>query len=377
MSGLGPARKRQARRRRKMRRRRRYTVVDLFSGPGGTSHGFLKAGYRVIGAVEVDKSAAETYRRNIKVPVHEMDIRDLSPKQFRKDLGLRKRELDVLVGCPPCQGFTRLRNRNGAGDHRNSLVLRYLEFVKEFAPRFAVFENVPGLRRTRHGKVFYTRLTKGLENLGYSVACNEVDAANYGVPQRRVRIILIASRSGPPPRLKPETHGEPASEDVMDGRKKAWITTRFAIGCGKLKPVRPGATAGRDKNHVAANTGLHVLKFLKRVPKDGGSRHDVPRRYWLKCHRKHDGHYDTYGRLTWDAPSNTITSGCTNPSKGRFVHPTQARALTIREAALLQGFPSRYRFRGTSQAEQVGNAVPPQLALIVAKSLKNRLRRPA
>lgn len=362
---------RNSRLRGRKRRRTKSTVLDLFSGAGGTAVGFRRAGFQIIGAVEIDDSAADTYERNIRITVHREDIRELEPAVLRKKLKLEKRELDVMVGCPPCQGFTRLRNSNGRGDPRNSLVIRYLDYVREFNPRFAVFENVPGLLRTRHGKIFFTRLKTGLRSLGYKLANYEVNAADYGVPQHRVRVILIASRRGVPPAFRRPSHGAPTSDDVRKGRRKPWVTARDAIGNGRLQPVRAGTQPRHgDSNHLPAGTGDDVLRFLKRVPRNGGSRRDVRKNYWLACHRDHEGHYDTYGRLAWDAPANTITSGCTNPSKGRFVHPTQSRALTIREAALLQGFPFRYRFVGGSKAEQVGNAVPPPLACAVARTIR-------
>jgi len=129
---------------------------------------------------------------------------------------------------------------------------------------------------------------------------------------------------------------------------------------------------GRYPNHVTALTGNKVLDFIKWVPPNGGSRTDIPKEHWLECHLKHEGHKDVYGRLAWDQPANTITSGCTNPSKGRFVHPEQHRALTFREAAALQGFPDDFVFCGQRIAEQIGNAVPPPLAQAIAEALIKR-----
>jgi len=369
-----PSAKRDGRPRRRGHRRR-FTVIDLFSGPGGTGLGFRRAGFDVLGAVEIDQSAADTYERNLRIDVERRDITGLNPNRFRRRLGLHKGALDVLVGCPPCQGFTRLRNRAGSGDPRNSLVLRYLSFVTEFKPKYAVFENVPGLVKTRHGKHFYRRLTEGLDALGYKSVSYELNAADFGVAQRRLRVIVVAARASETPMLIRRTHDSPGSSEVLAGKKAPWKTVQDVIGNGKLPGVRVGQKPNpRDQNHAPADTGEDVVAFLRRVPRNGGSRRDVAKRYWLDCHKNHDGHYDTYGRLSWDRPANTITSGCTNPSKGRFVHPTQARALTIREAALLQGFPKRYRFLGSSQAEQVGNAVPPPLAYAIARAIARELR---
>lgn len=359
--------------------KRRLTVVDLFSGAGGTGLGFKKVRFRIMGAVELNANAAETYEKNLKVKVEQKDITKISPRDLRLKLKLRPGELDVLVGCPPCQGFSRMRNKEGRKDRRNKLVLQYLEFVKEFMPRFAVFENVPGLVRTKHGKKFYEALYAGLKELGYKVEQREHDVADYGVPQHRKRIIVIAGRNGEEPPFPKQTHGNPKSPEVLNGMLKRWRTVRDAIGRGKYPALRAGVNGeGKRKkrypNHVAPEMSKKVLRFIQRVPRNGGSRSDVHKRSWLKCHRAHDGHKDVYGRLAWNRPSNTITCGCTNVSKGRFVHPTQDRALTPREAAALQGFDDDFIFHGGSVCEQIGNAVPPAYAYAIAKALKKRIR---
>ncbi len=350
----------------------RPKFVDLFSGSGGTGLGFLQAGFNIVGAVEIDPNSIATYQNNIKLTVTNQDIRSLSPEDYRIQLKLEKEELDILGGCPPCQGFTRMRNEKGASDERNDLVLRYLEYVKEFMPRFALFENVPGLVRTEHGFKFYNQLVTGLEGLDYKVVKHEVDAANYGVAQHRKRIIVLAGRSGEIPPFPDPTHGDPRSLWVRENRVCCWRTVRDEIGNNRFPSLtanQNGEEEGKYPNHIASDTGEDVLRFIRMVPHDGGSRTDVNKDYWLPCHKDHDGHKDVYGRMAWGRPSNTITTGCTNPSKGRFVHPDQDRAITAREAAMLQGFPMDYRFYGSSAATQIGNAVPPPLALAIAKKL--------
>lgn len=358
--------------------RRKLTVLDLFSGAGGTGVGFTKAGFRIIGAIEIDRNAAATYEKNLGVEVEKKDIRKISPAEFRRKLKLRRYELAVLVGCPPCQGFSRMRNSNGADDPRNRLVLKYLDFVKEFMPRFAVFENVPGLVRANHGKKYYDKLCNGLKALGYSIREQEEDAVNYGVAQHRERVIVIAGRNGEAPPFPKPTHGNPNSQEVRNGSRQKWLTVRDAIGRHKYPRLRAGENGeGKNKqypNHIAPTTGEKVIRFIRRVPKNGGSRRDVPKRYWLKCHRDHDGHADVYGRSAWNRPANTITCGCTNISKGRFVHPTQDRALTPREAAALQSFDENFVFERRNLNEQIGNAVPPLLAFAIAIALRRRIR---
>lgn len=358
----------------------RPTVIDLYSGAGGTGLAFLKAGFRILGAVEISRNAARTYEQNLGVKVRQIDIRNLSPAEFRTSLKLKRRQLDVLVGCPPCQGFSRMRNRNrdGKEDARNDLVIRYLEYVSEFMPAYALFENVPGLIRTGIGREFYNKLRTGLIRLGYSLVEKEEEAADYGVPQHRKRVILIAGRDGKRPPFPKPTHGHPNSLKVIEGQRQPWRTVRDAIGGGKYPKLRVGENGereGRYPNHKAPVTGERVLGFISRVPIDGGSRGEVPKQFWLRCHISHNGHIDVYSRVRWDAPANTITCGCTNPSKGRFVHPEQNRALTPREAAALQGFPDKFVFYGGETSVQIGNAVPPPLAYAIAKAIRTRIQR--
>lgn len=354
------------------------TVVDLFSGAGGTGLGFQRAGFRILGAIELNPHAADTYEKNLGVPVKRVDIRELPPQVFLQELGLEPRDLDVLVGCPPCQGFSRMRNQRGAEDGRNDLVLRYLEYVKAFMPRFAVFENVPGLIRTEHGRKFYRLLIEGLRQLGYDLVEREEDIANYGIAQHRKRVVVIAGRDREKPPFPKQTHGKSGSLEVAAGLREAWLAVWDAIGNDKYPPLSAGENGeceGKYPNHIAPSiTEARVLEFIRMVPHDGGSRKDVERRFWLPCHLTHNGHADVYGRLAWSRPANTITAGCTNLSKGRFVHPQQDRSLTPREAAALQGFPDSYVFYGGDVASQIGNAVPPPLAYAIATLLRSCLR---
>lgn len=342
-------------------------VVDLFAGAGGASLGFTQAGFKVVTAVELDRSAVDTYRANLDVSVLEADLAGLQPRRLREQCRLDRGALDVLIGCPPCQGFSTMRNRKGSTDARNDLLLRMVDFVDELLPRFVFMENVPGLLRTGHGSAVYSLLVERLNELGYGVHAREVNAADYGAPQNRRRVIILAGRDGILPPVPWETHGAPKSAAVRHGFRKPWRTVRQAIA---HLPDQPRNAGGPDvPNHDAANLGERVSQFISFVPRDGGSRTDVPEELWLDCHVDHKGHADVYGRLSWDNPSNTITTGCTNPSKGRFVHPEQDRAITQREAAALQGFPDDFVFCGTNIGRQIGNAVPPPLARAFAKEL--------
>lgn len=354
------------------------TVIDLFSGAGGTGVGFAEVGFKILGAVELDASAAETYRQNLKVEVKETDIRELSPAKFRSQLKLEKGELDVLIGCPPCQGFSRMRNGQGADDERNDLVINYLKFVKEFMPRYAVFENVPGMLRYEFAKTFYRRLCDGLKKLGYELKEYEEDAADYGTPQHRRRVIVIAARAAQAMPELVKTHGNPFSEEVQSGKLNAWLTVADAIGNDKYPKLEAGQNGegeGLYPNHIAPIIkSQRVKEFIKAVPHDGGSRRKVPREKWLNCHlNKNSGHADVYGRMAWSKPANTLTCGCTNLSKGRFVHPVQDRAITYREAATLQGFKDSFIFHGKDISKQIGNAVPPPLSEALAEAIKREI----
>lgn len=346
------------------------TVLDLFCGAGGLALGFAQAGFRIIAGADSDEDASATYEANLGAKVVRSDLAALHPNDLIRRADLKSGEPDILIGGPPCQGFSRMRNGAGEGDPRNGLILRYAEFVEALRPRFAVFENVPGLARSEHGRRFQDALISALEKIGYAAVRWEMDAADYGTPQHRVRVIVVAGRDLVAPPMPWPTHGAPDSQPVKSGFREPWLTVRDAIG--GYPP--PGTDLARALyNHVPGILSERVLGFIRLVPPNGGGRKDVPRDLWLPCHQSHSGHSDVYSRLRWDTPSVTITAGCCNPSKGRFVHPTQDRAITPREAASLQGFPDSYHFMGSKFATQIGNAVPPPLARALAQRLADAI----
>ncbi|WCO66815.1 DNA cytosine methyltransferase [Iamia majanohamensis] len=322
------------------------TALDLFAGPGGMTQGFRTAGYKVVGAVEIDDLAVETYEANHPgVPVFHNDIRSLSPTQSRRRLGLERYELGLLGGCPPCQGFSSTRTLNGSRrvrDPRNALMDVYCDWVEEFMPHALLLENVPAMQSDWRFAVFRRRL----RSLGYETrhSTATLNASDYGVPQRRRRLVVVAARNrilslASAPRVPPRT-------------------VRDAIG--KL----PSAGSSGDPLHdMPERRSETVRQLIALIPKDGGSRSALPADKVLGCHRRSDGFSDVYGRMAWDRPAPTITGGCFNPSKGRFLHPLENRAITLREAALLQGFAPDYTFslrRGKEAAAgMIGNALPP------------------
>jgi DNA (cytosine-5)-methyltransferase 1 len=334
---------------------RRPKAFDLFCGAGGLSEGLRLAGFRVAGALDNDSLAISTYRSNhVDVRVWSGDIRKITARAVLKGLRLKRGSLPLLAGCPPCQAFSTLRTLNGRKRVRNKndkdLLFEFLRFVRVLLPKTVWLENVPGLAKDQRLNRFRT----ALKRLGYSVEHKVLNAADYGVPQRRRRLILVGNRM---------------SEIKFAPKAKQIVTVAQAIR--DLR--RPGQT--RDQLHVNidASRSTRIKDLIRQIPKDGGSRADVEDFVSLKCHLKCDGFRDVYGRMSWDSVSPTITSGCINPSKGRFLHPTQNRTITLREAALLQSFRKRYKFsleRGRyAVARMIGNALPPELVRRQASAL--------
>lgn len=354
------------------------TAIDLFAGCGGLTSGLSAAGFRVLAAIEKDPDAADTYAANHpKVLLYRKDIRKVSPGRLRRDLGLSKDEtLDLIAGCPPCQGFTRLTESNGRRDPRNRLVRDFLRFVTVLRPRACMMENVPGL--LTRGKGYFKELHKGLKAAGYEITYDVVELADYGVPQFRKRLVLLAARSGSI-EIPKATHRDPSLSRTT--RQRPWKTVRDAISDLPVPPlrseVRDRVAKPRYKWHYARDVASLVHRRLKHAIANGKDRTTLPPSLRLACHKRQpDGHYDVYGIIDWDVPSPTITSGCTNASKGRFGHPAAPRPLTATEAALLQTFPRSYRFKGSgleSVARQIGNALPMRFAKVVGKAVLKQL----
>ena len=327
-------------------------AIDLFSGCGGLSQGLRDADFNVIAAVEIEPFARETYALNHpEVQLFE-DITKINTLSMKRKLRIRKGQLDLLAGCPPCQGFTTLRTLNGKreiADPRNDLVLEFIRFVQDFLPKAVMFENVPRLKNDSRFKL----LLDELDALGYKADWDILNAADFGVPQRRRRLILIATRRGIP---------------KLDKQDRPRSSVQAVI-----KSLLPAGRSGDPLHDLPENRSEDVVRRISMIPKDGGSRLDLSEDEQLDCHRGFDGFKDIYGRMAWDSVAPTITSGCTNPSKGRFLHPVEDRAITLREASLLQGFPAEYRFpteRGKSAvAVMIGNALPPAMAEVQARHL--------
>lgn len=359
---------------------RRLTAIDLFAGCGGLTSGLRAAGFDVRAAIENDQDAAATYRANHpNVKVYETDISVVSPKRLLRALKLPEgKTVDLIAGCPPCQGFTRLTESNGRRDRRNGLVRQFLRFVLAIRPKACMLENVPGLLTTRKGKRYFNELRHGLEDAGYSLTYDIVELADYGVPQFRKRLVLLAARGEAIP-VPARTHRDPAGPGKSGQRP--WKTVRDVIGDLPKPPLRSAVQSGkaipRYDWHYSRDVAPIVRRRLKHALSNGRCRSSLPPSLRLACHdRRPDGYYDVYGVIDWDKPSPTITSGCTNASKGRFGHPDQPRPLTATEAAALQTFPRSYKFKGAgleSVAAQIGNALPRRFALVAGRAVLKRL----
>ncbi|WP_337048932.1 DNA cytosine methyltransferase [Serratia fonticola] len=333
-----------------------FTAIDLFCGAGGLTCGLKDAGFKVIAGVELEAVAAKTYKTNHADHIlYEADIRTLNPLKIMEELQLQPGELDLLAGCPPCQGFSSHRTRNkctSVEDIRNDLIFDLMRFVRAFEPKTVMIENVPALAKDER----ITKVIAELRDRGYVIGEKTLqvkDTACYGVPQRRKRMILIASKFGDIDEPLKVTSPKTVKDAIAD----------FHV---------PGE--GNDNLHdFIPNRTDKIKAMIRNIPKNGGSRADLPKQFWLPCHLKNpDGYKDVYGRMSWDKVSPTITGGCTNPSKGRFLHPEQDRSITLREAAALQTFPKNYAFsldRGREFAAlMIGNALPP--AFICAHATK-------
>lgn len=341
--------------------------VDLFAGAGGFSLGARMAGVSMVAAVEKARNACATYRGNLSsggpVPtrVFERDILDLDPAALMAEVGLAPGRCDILVGGPPCQGYSVHRIKGaGVGDPRNSLLLRYFEFVSVLRPRAFLVENVPGLLWPRH-KGFLDTFSSLASGAGYLLSDPvTLNARDYGVPQNRRRVFLLGLDRDRPAHVSwPPEPTHVAERGLFDPRP-AWLP---AAGVFE-NPTPEGDPDSRHMSH-----GPELVEAFRRTPPNGGSRRWSGR--LLACHARHDGHSDVYGRIDPTAPGPTMTAACVNPSKGRFVHPVEHHGITLRQAARFQTFPDWFTFHGglMSGGEQVGNAVPVEMARVLVAAV--------
>lgn len=351
------------------------TCIDLFAGAGGLSLAAKNIGLVVKVAVENDRHACNTYRYNLvqdeqETQLYEADILDLSPHTICKKHFPEDNKCDIVLGGPPCQGFSVHRiNNAGVGDPRNELILKYFDFVDILRPKLFLMENVPGILWSRHEdhlKKFYIQGEKSGYNLKIPVV---LDARNFGLPQRRKRVFILGVRSDisfnavwPP---KP-THGDKKATETNHGLKP-WVNSKEVFATPLSK---------NDKNNLHMNHSPELVEVFKSTPSNGGSRSQSNR--VLPCHKTHTGHKDVYGRINPFLPGPTMTTACINPSKGRFLHPTEHHGITLRHAARFQTFPDDFTFEGglIAAGEQIGNAVPVKLGEFLLKAVSAGLGSP-
>ncbi|MEA5463205.1 DNA cytosine methyltransferase [Leptothoe sp. PORK10 BA2] len=339
---------------------REFTCIDLFAGAGGLSCGLIAEGFDIAVAVEIDSVSAKSYILNhSSTKVLVKDIRKITGPELLKQAGLVRGDLDLLTGCPPCQGFSTLRTKRRtleSDDPRNDLIREVLRLVRSMRPRAILIENVPGLAKDRR----FVDFRVGLKQAGYCSDYAILNASDFGVPQRRRRLVLIAFRG----------MNVPANWSCYETSEK---NVRQAIS----HLATSAGSSGDALHDIPEKRTPAMMERIRATPKDGGSRKDLPSEMQCRCHVRGDGYFDVYGRMAWDALAPTITSGCSNPSKGRFLHPEKDRAITLREAAVLQTFPETYKFcldRGKDHvARQIGNAFPPDLIKPIARIISQKL----
>lgn len=332
-------------------------VVDLFCGVGALSHGLKRAGLKILAGYDIDASCKYAYEVNNDATFFERDVAKVTAEEIRNHFSGERPS--VLAGCAPCQPFSTYKQRYDE-DPRWDLVNSFGNLAAAVQPDYITMENVPSLLKYRDGKVFED-FKQTLENAGYWVGWSIAKCEEFGVPQRRRRLVVVASRRGPVSALMP-THSEPLTvADVLRS----------------LPPIQAGAKNDLDPLHVASALSEINMKRIKRS-KPGGTWRDWPYELRAKCHQRASGrtYSGVYARMKWDAPAPTMTTQCYGFGNGRFGHPEQDRAISLREAAILQSFPADYKFLPsgarpsfTEVGRWIGNAVPVQLGFAIGEHI--------
>lgn len=341
-----------------------FKVIDLFCGIGGLSYGFIQEGFNVVAGYDIDSSCKFAYETNNNAKFIDKSVVNVSANELMRFYGTSAR---ILIGCAPCQPFSSYSYKVKKKDTTKvTLLSSFLEVVKAADPIIVSMENVPQLIKFNNGEIF-DHFYNGLKELGYHISYEIVYCPEYGIPQRRKRLVLLASKLGEIS-LIPKTH-----------LKEDFVTVFEAIG--DLPPIKAGESDENDLLHRArALSPINIRRI--QASKPGGSWREWPDELILECFKKDSGrsYGSVYGRMKWEEPSPTMTTQCTGLGNGRFGHPEQDRAISLREAARLQTFPDDFQFVDKNGAfnpsvvcRQIGNAVPPMLGRIIAKSIKQHL----
>ncbi|AYB35487.1 DNA cytosine methyltransferase [Chryseolinea soli] len=346
----------------------KISAIDLFCGIGGLSYGMKKAGIRMVAGIDIDDTCEYAYKANVKADFIAQNIAKLNGKQLKKDYWSDDDRVKILVGCAPCQPFSSHTNKNKHRKKGNRwrLLNEFVRLIDETGCDIVSMENVPNLSNQK----IFEDFINFLESKKYHVSYSNVYCPEFGIPQKRRRLVLLASRFGKI-ELIPSTHEDPH-----------FVTTKEAIG--HLPPVQSGEICKTDPLHRTTKLTDLNLKRIK-ASKPNGSWLDWDEELRLACHSRESGdsYKSVYGRMTWNEPAPTITTQFYNYGTGRFGHPTQDRALTVREAALLQTFPADYKFiedehedfQLTNLGVHIGNAVPVELGFVIGKSIRSHIRK--
>ncbi|MDR0573983.1 MAG: DNA cytosine methyltransferase [Tannerella sp.] len=351
-----------------MQQKTNIEVVDLFCGVGGLSYGMQQNGLKIIAGFDIDKTCRYAYEKNNNATFYFQDVKSLTGNAVKKLYG--KSAIKVLAGCAPCQPFSsyafKVKDEDKDKD-KYDLLYEFGRIATEVKPEIITMENVTQIL-TFKLKPVLRDFVNTLQSNGYNVSVDRIFCPDYGIPQTRKRLVLLASRIGKI-QLIPPTH-----------TKENYITVKDVIG--DLPPIKSGETCKTDKLHIAKSLSEKNLKRIKSTPY-GGRWKDWDEELQLDCHKKQSGKSfgSVYGRMVWEKPAPTMTTLCTGLGNGRFGHPEQDRAISLREAALFQTFPKEYDFFSpdedvaiTKASRYIGNAVPPVLGNVIAESIKNHLK---
>lgn len=344
-------------------------VIDLFCGIGGLTHGLILEGLNVVAGIDIDESCRHAFEKNNGAKFICKDVSKVTPRELESLFGSDC--IKILVGCAPCQPFSTINPRrvvNRSSGEKWTALDSFLRLIMRVRPEIVSMENVAELANGRKFPIF-DFFVATLKKNRYSVSFQVVDSARYGVPQRRKRLILLASQFGPISLITETLRGSPATvrESIED-----------------LAPIQAGEICQSDPVHRASKLTELNKKRIKATPKNGGSAKHWDRRLLPSCFKREQGESysaSVYGRMKWDEPAPTMTTHCTTLGTGRFGHPTQNRAISLREAARLQTFPDYYEFQRPGEmnvsllARHIGNAVPIRLGQIIAKSIECHLYR--
>ena len=339
----------------------KYTCIDSFCGAGGLGLGLKRAGFDILLSFDIDKLCIDTIKRNQQYFCHQAivaDIVDMLNGNLLKRCNLKRGDLFLLAGGPPCQGFS-VQRRGSDTDSRNGLVLMYGKLINELYPRYFVMENVSGIAGKR-GKTILQQLIEDVEQIGYYVHIALLDAQDYGVPQRRKRYIVVGER---------KDIGNNYEYPMPIGIRR---TVRDTIG-DLPEPPQDGTDYPGVSLHRRDHLSDRNLQRIRAI-KEGQGRDDLPDNLLANCHKIDSsviGFRNVYGRMAWDDVAPTITARFDSFTRGKFGHPTQDRSISLREGALLQTFPIDFEFVGNKVdiARQIGNAVPPVMAECIGKSI--------